>query len=132
MAGYCGYSKSNNAIEAERNNKFPASRLAKLLGVKTKALRAVLAPCEYHHTSKFFNATNYYDGTYLLMLLTPETISFENNLNTVWCLVRDEKGKIVGERNQDWFSDDLLEAIDQLKEMQDKSRRSPLVVANTP
>ena len=34
MAGYCGYSKSNNAVQAERNNKFPKSKWTKELILK--------------------------------------------------------------------------------------------------
>lgn len=60
MAGYCGYSKSNNAIDAENNGKFPASILARRIGVTTNAIRSLLTPVEYHHTSKMYNATDYY------------------------------------------------------------------------
>ena len=61
MAGYCGYSKSNNAIEAEENGRFPASILAKKIGVKSGAIKEILSPSEWHHTSKMYNKTNYYD-----------------------------------------------------------------------
>jgi hypothetical protein len=61
MAGYNGYSKSNNAIEAEQEGKFPASILAKKLKVKTEAIKALLKPCEWHHTSNWYNRTDYYD-----------------------------------------------------------------------
>jgi hypothetical protein len=60
MAGYSGLSKSNNAICAENSGLFPASILAKKLGVKPGAVKALLAPSEWHHTSKFFNETEYY------------------------------------------------------------------------
>lgn len=60
MAGYFEYSKSNNAIEAENNGRFPASILAEKLGVKPGAIRALMHACEWHHTSKHFNATDYY------------------------------------------------------------------------
>lgn len=65
MAGYCGLSKSNNAITAESEGKFPASVLAKRLGVKTGAIKALMTPCEWHHTSKHYNCTDYYDGELL-------------------------------------------------------------------
>jgi len=61
MAGYDGFSKSNNAIEAEEGGRFPVSKLAKRLGVKTKAIKALMEPCEYHHTSKMYNYTDFYD-----------------------------------------------------------------------
>jgi len=60
MAGYSGFSKSNNALQAEREGIFPASVLARRLGVKPGAIRALLVPCEFHHTSKHFNRTDYY------------------------------------------------------------------------
>jgi len=46
MAGYCGYSKSNNAMDAEQNGCYPASMAAKKLGVLTVAIKAILAPSE--------------------------------------------------------------------------------------
>ena len=60
MAGYHNYSKSNNALAAESSGLFPASVLAKMLGVKTAAIRALMTPSEWHHTSKHYNVTNYY------------------------------------------------------------------------
>lgn len=63
MAGYHGYSKSNNAIEAERSGKMTATALAKWIGGGATAagVATVLSPCEWHHTSKMYNATDYYD-----------------------------------------------------------------------
>ena len=61
MSGYFEYSKSNNALEAEKLGRFPASILAKKLGVSCKAIKALLKPCEYHHTSCWYNITYYYD-----------------------------------------------------------------------
>lgn len=60
MAGYFEYSKSNNAVSAEADGRFPASVLAERLGVKTGAIKALLSPTEWHHTSKHFNVTDYY------------------------------------------------------------------------
>lgn len=60
MSGYNGYSKSNNAIYAESEDKFPATIAAKKLGVSSAAIKAILYPCEWHHTGKMFNRTNYY------------------------------------------------------------------------
>jgi len=59
--GYVGYSKSKRAVEAEHIGKFPASIAAKKLGVTTKALKQVLSPSEWHHTSCKYNPTDYYD-----------------------------------------------------------------------
>lgn len=60
MAGYDGFSKSNNAIYAESEDKFPATVAAKKLGVSAAAIKAILSPCEWHHTGKMYNRTDYY------------------------------------------------------------------------
>jgi len=68
MAGYCGYTKSNNALAAEAEDKLPLTRavaaLAERAGVKRRLAREVLmarGACEWHHTSKRYNRTDYYD-----------------------------------------------------------------------
>lgn len=60
MSGYCVFSKSNNAVAAESCGRFPASRAAKMLGVPVEFVRAQGAS-EWHHTSKHFNCTDYFD-----------------------------------------------------------------------
>lgn len=60
MAGYFEYSKSNNALAAESDGKYPATVLAERLGVKASAIRAILPSSEWHHTSKHYNITEYY------------------------------------------------------------------------
>lgn len=64
--GYHGFSKSNNAIYAEDEGKFPASVAAKKLGVKTGAVKHLMTPSEWHHTGKMYNKTDYYDVANLL------------------------------------------------------------------
>jgi len=68
MAGYDGYSKSNNALLAESEGKLPLSRaiteVARIAGCTRKAARESLlaiGPSEWHHTSKHYNRTDYYD-----------------------------------------------------------------------
>lgn len=73
MAGYNGYSKSNNAVDAEQDNRYPASVLAKKLKVSTAAVKACLSPCEWHHSSSWYNKVDYYDGRLLVPL-------FENRM----------------------------------------------------
>lgn len=71
MAGYAGdFSRSRNAEAAEERNCFPATRLAKMLGVKVGAVKAILKPSEWHHTSSRYNQTDYYDGDLLLAVAT--------------------------------------------------------------
>ena len=67
MAGNNGYSKSNNAIEAESNGLYPISiavkMVAKQAGCTQKEARNALEtnkPAEWHHTSKHNNCTEYY------------------------------------------------------------------------
>ena len=61
MSGYADdYSRSNRAVEAEAAGMLPASRLARKLKVKTGAIKALLRPCEWHHTSSHYNCTDYY------------------------------------------------------------------------
>lgn len=76
MAGYCGYSKSNNAIYAEENLVFPASILSKKLKVTTEAIKSLLSPCEWHHTSSWYNSVDYYDGSLLIPLSHNEIPDF--------------------------------------------------------
>lgn len=61
MAGYSGFSKSNNAVFAENNGMYPASTSAKKLGVKSGSVKALLSAKEWHHTSKYYNKTQYYE-----------------------------------------------------------------------
>ncbi len=79
MSGYNGFSKSNNAVEAESRNCFPASVLAKKLKVKTGAIKAIMEPCEWHHSSKHYNQIDYYDGDVLLRLAAGEDLSDEHD-----------------------------------------------------
>lgn len=63
MAGYDGYSMSNNARAARQHGRVPASVLAKQIGRGATAagVAKVLTPCEWHHTSAKYNRTNFYD-----------------------------------------------------------------------
>ena len=69
MAGYHEFSKSNNALAAEADGKFPASVLAKMLRVRPGAIKALLHTSEWHHTSKHYNCTNYYSEESALEIL---------------------------------------------------------------
>ncbi len=76
MAGYFNYSKSNNAVDAEASGIYPLTRAVKVLSEKTgitqKQSRAILLgrePSEYHHTSKYFNSTDYYDTEEIIPII---------------------------------------------------------------
>jgi hypothetical protein len=68
-SGYVGWSRSRNAALAEREGRLPLTRavayLAAEAGIRRADARALLlaeGPCEWHHTSKKFNRTDYYDA----------------------------------------------------------------------
>lgn len=77
MAGYdWAAGRSNNAGEAEESGKLPLTRAVKAVaqrtGIKQAEVRAFikwLGSCEYHHTSKFFNSTDYYDADAAVRLI---------------------------------------------------------------
>lgn len=79
MAGYNGYSKSNNALVAENEGKFPSSILAKKLGVKSQAVKALMQPSEWHHTSSHYNCTDYYDGGVLIAVKTGDIDGYDDD-----------------------------------------------------
>lgn len=68
MAGYDGYSKSNNARAAESQGRYTATALARRLKCKSAAIKALIETGEYHHTSSWYNETLYYDEPVLLAL----------------------------------------------------------------
>ncbi len=68
MAGYNEYSKSNNAIDVENEGLSPLTRAIVLVAeqancTKKKARETLieLGASEYHHTSKHYNITDYYN-----------------------------------------------------------------------
>lgn len=77
MSGYCGYSKSNRAVWAEQARKYSATRAAQIYGFKSaKAVATLMRPCEWHHTSKRYNITDYYNvESYIENLSTLQEIN---------------------------------------------------------
>jgi hypothetical protein len=70
MSGYnWSEGKSSRAVNAEEDGKMTATQLAKALKCNSRAVAALLSPCEWHHTSKAFNCTNYYDEPLLLAVV---------------------------------------------------------------
>ena len=68
MAGYNGFSQSNNAIEAKREGRWPLSRAAAIVASEAGVTQAVArktlvaqGACEWHHTSKKFNCVDFFD-----------------------------------------------------------------------
>ena len=54
---YLNYSKSYGALQAESNYEFPAKKNKKYYGLDP---REYVPRSSWHHTSKFYNVTNYY------------------------------------------------------------------------
>jgi len=76
MSGYNGFSKSNNAVIAECDGRFPASKAAKILGVPVKFLKECCGWAnggEWHHTSKFYNVVDYYNAELIRAWLDGQT-----------------------------------------------------------
>jgi hypothetical protein len=63
MAGYDGFSMSNNAVDAYESGRMPASKIAKKIGrgATARGVAAVLQTAEWHHTSSWFTETKFYD-----------------------------------------------------------------------
>lgn len=67
MSGYAGYSMSRNAVAAYNRGLLPASKAAKAYGFRsTAAVRACVPVAEWHHTSKEYNATDFFDVSAVL------------------------------------------------------------------
>ena len=58
--------KSINAVSAESEHKYNATHLARLLKCSSAAIKEHLYPSEWHHTSGYFNETDYYCEPFLL------------------------------------------------------------------
>ncbi|EDM82092.1 hypothetical protein LMED105_00055 [Limnobacter sp. MED105] len=73
-SGYVGYSKSVRAVWAEEHGEYPATECARRLrgGVTAEYIRDRFQPVSWHHTSKFFNRTDYYDFTSISLFLQSE------------------------------------------------------------
>lgn len=82
MAGYDGFSMSNNALAARNEGRYPASvvadRVAKFRrfrGCTAADVRAVLSASEWHHTSARYNRTSFYDLRDLASLDTRQELA---------------------------------------------------------
>lgn len=106
MAGYAGYSMSNNAIAAEYRGLFVASKVAQKLrrfksfkGITASDVAEVLQAEEWHHTSKFYNRTNYYNYAEELSYQSireelRETVQLRKEFRSLKKKLADKKGNI--------------------------------------
>jgi hypothetical protein len=73
MAGYdWSRGKSNNAVDAELEGKYPASVIARMLNVPSVVITKHCRSCEWHHTGKMYMETDYYDIDKVQEWLTTE------------------------------------------------------------
>lgn len=80
MSGYnWRHGKSNRAVHAETEGKLPLTRaivaVARQAGCTQAAARVALVavgPCEWHHSSKFYNRVDYYDVAAALRYLAAQ------------------------------------------------------------
>jgi len=123
MAGYLGYSKSMNAVSAEADGLMTATEFAKWLkpyikGVTSKDVAFILTPAEWHHTSKFYNRTNYYDYRGLAQLDVRNEFralqEMKSDFKYYWRAMKNEKGLVAMHRPEEpselWYNicrDDL-------------------------
>lgn len=63
MAGYDGYSMSNNAVAAYDEGLLPASKIKQ---VPTALIEQFVRYSEWHHSSKNYNRVKFYDPTLVL------------------------------------------------------------------
>jgi hypothetical protein len=63
MAGYNGFSMSNNAVQAYRKGLVPASKVG--CGIPVALIRKYCRSAEWHHTSMHYNETDFFDPAYV-------------------------------------------------------------------
>ena len=118
MAGYDGWSMSNNARDAYAYGEMPASRVASATGLTTAEVRRLCNPTSWHHTSSKFNRTDFYTLDEVIEIANEERHTFANlhrrpklRNNLIQCVQRLRREKSLfreGERRR------LREAADRL------------------
>lgn len=80
--GYDGYSRSNNAVNAEEEGRYPASKAAKILGITTDTLKHFFETdhMEWHHVSKHYNKVKFYDVSEIEKEITQEVLDFDKEV----------------------------------------------------
>lgn len=64
MAGYAGFSMSNNAVDAYDRGLLPASKIGR--GIPASLIARHVGHEEWHHSSKHFNEVRFYDPARVL------------------------------------------------------------------
>jgi len=98
MAGYNGFSMSNNAVEAYNKGLLPLSKITasmlKDAGIKTKkselkilTSNGIIKHTEWHHTSCHYNCTDFYsldDIREQLEQIESESAPLKRQLDVAW------------------------------------------------
>jgi len=103
MAGYDGFSKSNNARSAEQMDRYPATILAKKLTCRPGAIKALMQPTEWHHTSSRYNTTDYYDGSLLLEIANERESADEEDQEVTDLLVKLRAWRPAKQEARQWI-----------------------------
>lgn len=91
MSGYHGFSMSNRAVEAYRNGLRPASKIKR---VPAELIRQYVSATEWHHTSKHYNETDFYDPAEVLAVFGIEqNDDYEVDQEAVEALARYKQSK---------------------------------------
>ena len=109
MAGYHGYSMSNNAVDAYADGRMPLSRITLAVlreagWTETLALAKWLARTEswecseWHHTSKEFHTTDFYDPAELVEWWQGLDDDDRTALTELYVLYRPAKQQLSEER----------------------------------
>jgi len=92
MAGYSGYSMSNNAVDAYSRGLLPASKIKK---VPKNLIELFCDYEEWHHTSKEYNRTNFYNEEYVLATFgIIQSENYEADPSAVEALKKHKPNKI--------------------------------------
>ena len=111
MAGYHFYSKSNNAINAEYGLKFPKTEFKRLTGIDPSDW---IESCEWHHTSKLYNVTEYYSVIELvaeLIKLSDEKPFNKLRKKEIYRLICKTVDEVVEYLDEDDFDESTNEFI---------------------
>lgn len=105
MAGYSGYSMSNNAIKAYDEGKLPLSKITRKtldkfnISISVEMFKwicqhkRIICPCEWHHTSKHYNETNFYDLVEAAKILKGINLSVIEKEYRAWKAAQKPKEK---------------------------------------
>ncbi|CAA6807865.1 MAG: Unknown protein [uncultured Sulfurovum sp.] len=94
--GYSGYFESINSQVAKKEGKFSKTAAAKILRIKPVEVEVNLFACEYHHTSKKYNSTDFYDIRPYYYLMHGQVDNLHKYLEEIDCVDMDDEDGING------------------------------------